>query len=92
VYDPESGREFELVEGTRIQDVEIFAGYGKRIKLREETAIGLAKQHGGNPEKWQHVKGIGVVDFDGEERAAEVHWFQEESVGRVNFMLKRWRE
>lgn len=32
----------------------------------------------------------GVIDFDGEERKAEVHWFQEETVGKVKFKVKRW--
>ena len=40
--------------------------------------------------KWQHCKGNGVIDFDGEERKAEVHWFQEETVGKVKFKVKRW--
>jgi hypothetical protein len=41
-------------------------------------------------QKWQHAKGIGVIDCDGEEIKAEVHWFQEESVGKVKFKVKRW--
>ena len=45
---------------------------------------------GGNPDNWQHVKAIGYIDFYGEERMAEVHWFQEETVGKHKFKIKKW--
>ena len=55
-------------------------------------AEGLAEQEGGKPENWQHCKGDGVIDYYGEERAAEVHWFQEETVGKLKFRIKRWKD
>ena len=58
--------------------------------LRQEVAEGLSEEYGGTPEKWQHSKGVGVLDCDGEMLKAEVHWFQEESVGKVKFKIKRW--
>ena len=39
--------------------------------------------------KWQYCKGHGIIDYDGEERPAEVHWFQEETVRKVRFKIKR---
>ena len=61
-----------------------------RKPLHEGVAEGLAEQCGGTPEKWQHCKGDGIIDWYGEERPAEVHWFQEETVGKVKFKVKEW--
>jgi hypothetical protein len=90
VFDPESGRDFKFVEGTRLQDVEVFAGKGARKPLREEVAEGLTEQFGGTADKWQHCKGFGTLDCDGEHIEAEVHWFQQENVGKIKFKVKEW--
>lgn len=71
---------------------EVFAGYGTRIPLHNGVAEGLTEHFKSDSDKWQHVKGIGVIDYFGEERKAEVHWFQEESVGQVKHKIKRWLE
>lgn len=92
VIDPTTGEFFRFVEGTKIRNAEVFAGHGVRKPLLEEVAEGLTKEFGGTPEKWQHAKGFGVLDYDGDEVEAEVHWFQEESVGKVKFKVKRWLE
>ena len=90
VKNTETGEFYNFVEGTKIQNAEVFAGYKSKKSLREEVAQGLAERYGGSPEKWQHSKGIGIIDDNGEERRAEVHWFQEESVGKVGFKVKWW--
>lgn len=92
VVDKSTGIEYEFAPGTRIQDSEVFAGNGTRHPLHEGVAEGLTAQYGGTPAKWQHAKGYGVlVDPDTEEeRSAEVHWFQEETVGKVGFKVKEW--
>lgn len=90
IFDPSSGEYFRFSEGTRITNSEVFAGKGALRKLHEETALGLSEQIGGTPSKWQHCKGKGVVDYHGEERQAEVHWFQEETVGKHKFKIKKW--
>lgn len=92
VIDNITGEYFHFVEGTKIQNAEVFAGYGVKKPLHEEVAEGLAKEFGGSPEKWQHAKGVGVLDYHGDELKAEVHWFQEESVGKVKFKVKEWLE
>ena len=92
VIDPASGELFRFAEGTRIHDSEVFAGNGVKKPLREEVIEGLTKEFGGDPAKWQHAKGIGTLDYHGEEVVAEVHWFQEESVGKVKFKVKEWLE
>ena len=92
IVDPATGEIFKFVEGTRIKNSEVFAGKGTRKSLHEGVAEGLAEQEGGKPENWQHCKGDGVIDYYGEERAAEVHWFQEETVGKLKFRIKRWKD
>lgn len=58
--------------------------------LKQEVVEGLVREYGGEPKKWQHAKGKGYIDYYGEIIKAEVHWFQEESVGRVKFKIKEW--
>lgn len=48
----------------------------------------MVSEFGGFFDKWQHAKGIGNLDVHGEEIKAEVHWFQEETVGMVKFKVK----
>lgn len=92
VVDKSTGVEYEFAPGTRIQNSEVFAGKGTKHPLHEGVAEGLTAEYGGTPSKWQHAKGNGVLlDAEtGEEYPAEVHWFQEESVGKVKFKVKRW--
>ncbi len=90
VLDPETGEFFNFFEGTKIQNVQVFAGNGCKKQLNEEVANGLAEQIGGNASDWQHAKGIGVLNVYGEDRKAEVHWFQEKTVGKHKFKVKRW--
>lgn len=92
VLDPSTGEIFHFAEGTKIQNAQVFAGSGTKKSLHEGVAEGLSEQLGGSPEKWQHCKGDGVLDYHGEERAAEVHWFQEETVGKAKFKVKEWKD
>lgn len=92
IRDPDTGKIYHFAEGTRIQNSEVFAGKGTRHPLHEGVPEGLTEQFGGSVSKWQHCKGHGIIDYDGEERPAEVHWFQEETVGKVRFKVKRWED
>ena len=92
VIDPKTGEFFQFAEGTKIQNAEVFAGYSTKKPLNEAVADGLTREFGGDPSKWQHAKGIGTLDYYGEEIKAEVHWFQEESIGKVKFKVKEWKE
>lgn len=92
IVEPDTGDIYHFVEGTRIQNSEVFAGKGTKHPLRPEVKEGLSQQIGGTPDKWQHCKGHGIIDYYGEERAAEVHWFQEETIGKVKFKIKRWED
>lgn len=90
VFDPLSRDYFYFVEGSKIRNPKVFAGKGGVKKLNPEVMIGLSEQLGGEPTEWQHCKGIGTLDFYGEERDAEVHWFQELSAGKHKFRVKNW--
>lgn len=90
VLDLATGEYFNFANGTKIQNSEVFAGYGAKKALLVEVAEGLTEEFGGQPEKWQHSKGVATLDYYGEEAPAEVHWFQEETVGKVKFKVKRW--
>lgn len=92
ILDPVSNEYFKFAEGTRIRNAEVFAGKGTRKPLNPEVAEGLSEQIGGEPDKWQHCKGIGTIDVHGEDVDAEVHWFQEESVGKHKFKVKKWED
>lgn len=90
VRDPRTGRAYRFLEGTSITNVEVFAGNGTRNRLSPKVSHGLSEQVGGRPRDWQHVKGIGTLDYHGRARRAEVHWFQAKGVGRVKFKVKEW--
>lgn len=92
VYDSETGDRFNFAENTKIQNAEVFAGKGTKVSLHEGVAEGLTKEYGGEPSNWQHSKGIAYIDYYGENRKAEVHWFQEKNVGKVKFKIKRWKD
>lgn len=88
VMDLSTGEMFRFVEGTRIQNVEVFAGKGSSVVYR--NAYKYADRHGGNAEDWQHVKGIGWLDTDDGDRQAEIHWSQCEGFGKHDFFVKKW--
>lgn len=89
VVDKSTGEEYYFIEGTRLQNAQVFAGKGGVKPLREEVAQGLAAEFGGKPEDWQHCKAQGWLDVNGEQIKAEVHWFQNGSE-KVKFKVKEW--
>ena len=38
--------------------------------------------------EWQKKKGFGYIDYHGESYLADIHWYEEPSVGRVDYKLK----
>ena len=86
------GAVYHYMEGTKVRDSQVFAGYGTRHPLKDEVKHGLSQRYGGDPEKWQHAKGNGTIDVDGEGVKAEVHWFQQEGIGQVSHKVKKWLE
>lgn len=90
VKDPVTGLSYRFLEGSTIGNVEVFAGKGVRKKLKPEVAKGLSEQVGGRPRDWKHVKGIGTLDYKGNARDAEVHWFEASGQPKVKFKVKKW--
>ena len=90
VMDLETGELFSFVEGTRIQNVEVFAGKG--VSKPYWNAGKYVEKFGGKAEDWQHVKGEGWLDTPDGDRYAEIHWSQCEKYGKVDFFIKRWKD
>ena len=90
IMDLGTGEHFNLVEGSKIQNIEVFAGKGVKDTFRKADVY--AKKYGGKPENWQHAKGIGKIDYYGEERKANIHWVQCERYGKHEFFVKEWLE
>ena len=88
VMDLETGEMFSFVEGSKLQNVEVFAGKGTGTPYRK--AYKYANRIGGKPEDWQHVKGNGWIAATDADRFAEVHWSQCEGFGKHDFFVKRW--
>ena len=92
IYDPYSDDYYYLAEGEAITHKRTFAGKGGKKPLEDAVKYGLAEQEGGEPDNWMHRKGNGVIDYWGENRKAEVHWFEEETVGEIKHRVKKWLE
>ena len=90
IEDKRTGEKFHLVEGTRIHDKTTFAGKGTKKPLNEEVKNGLVEQLGGTASEWSHCKGRGFIDHHGEEREVEIHWFEEPTVGKHRFKIKKF--
>jgi len=88
IMDLNTGEMFRLVEGSHLQNVEVFAGKGGYKPYN--NAWKYARDFGGKVEDWQHVKGFGLVDYYGEAREAELHWSQCAGFGKHDFFIKRW--
>jgi hypothetical protein len=90
ILDLATGEMYHLAEGSRLQNVEVFAGKG--VSKAYEKAWKYADKHGGKVEDWQHVKGFGLIDTADGDIPAEVHWSQCEGIGKFDFFIKRWLE
>ena len=71
---PWSNSTAKLAPGTRLQNVETFAGKGTRVKIRDTQR--LEETYNIPADKWEKTKGFGTVIFEGEEYEAEIHWYQ----------------
>ncbi|MBQ6733720.1 MAG: hypothetical protein IJR00_02310 [Lachnospiraceae bacterium] len=83
-----SGEYAEIVAGTPITHVEVIAGRG-RIRQIDEADI-LVDLYGGTALLWQKKKGIASICFRGEIYKAEIHWYEEPTVGRVKYKVKSY--
>ena len=90
ILDLETMECYHFAEGSRLQNVEVFAGKGSRTVYRD--AYKYADTIGGKISDWQHVKGHGIIATDDGDRPAEVHWSQCEGLGKHDFFIKRWED
>lgn len=78
----------KITEGTKISDIETFAGKGSKTDLRVKNF--LVQNYGGSAENWQHSKGRGYIDTADGPKKAVIHWFYEENVGAKEIFVKGW--
>ena len=76
-----------LTEGTRITNVQVIAGKGRDRQIDIVDSL-LIRYPGTKEWEWTKVKGIGYIDYDGESYRANLHWYEEPSVGRVEWKVK----
>lgn len=75
-----------LTEGTRVTNIQTIAGKGRDREI-DEIEI-LLERFGGSASEWQKKKGLGYVDYDGEIYHAELHWYEEPTVGKHKWKVK----
>ena len=76
------------MEGSKLQNKEAFAGLG--CKRRIDCVDSLVAKFGGKAEHWMKFKAIAEIRLpNGEIQKAEVHWYEEPTIGKV--MIKRKR-
>ena len=77
-----------LEEGSKLQNKEIFAGRGCRTPIDDINR--LIKQYPDSQRKdWAKVKAIAnIVTENGENVKAEIHWYEEPTIGKVEFKFK----
>ena len=84
-----NGKIAKFAEGSRLQNIEVFAGKGCKRKIDEEDRLSF--QYGYPKGSWMKVKAIGIlVDEDGEERKAEVHWYEAMEGEKEEVKFKKW--
>ena len=76
-----------LTEGTSITHVSVIAGKGRNRKI-DMVDVLLDKYSGTQESEWVKAKGVGCIDYDGESYKAVLHWYEEPSVGRVEWKVK----
>lgn len=81
------GRSAHFVEGTKLQNKEIIAGLDHSRKI--DCIERLVSTYGGKADTWAKVKAFAEIEYpDGETEKVEVHWYEEPSIGKVEFKRK----
>ena len=75
-----------FIEGTKLHHIEVFAGRGTKTPIRDVDR--LVRTYGGKAEDWQKVKGIGTIEVNGKSFDAEIHWYQEPTIGKEELKVK----
>ena len=69
-----NGEEVTFTEGTKITNIEVIAGKGRK-RIIDILPL-LIDKYGGSGSEWQKKKGTGYLDYYGESYKAEVHWYE----------------
>ena len=86
-----NGKTARFAEGSKLQNKEVFAGKGCKRKIDEVDR--LVQEYGDSAESWMKVKANAIlVDEDGEERRAEIHWYEAKESEKQEIKFKRWLE
>ena len=80
------GTVVHLVEVTKLHHKEVFAVKGTKTPIRDVARLVLT--YGGKAEEWQKIKGFGTLEIDGKSFEAEIHWYEEPSVGKKELKSK----
>lgn len=67
--------------------VGIIAGKGRNRKIDMVNVL-LDRYPGTQESEWVKAKRVGYIDYAGECYKAELHWYYEPSVGRVEWKVK----
>lgn len=86
---PETDAQIEYVQGSRpiYPPDHTIAGKGAKNAIRDVDR--LVEKYNAPADGWQKEKArYKVYDADGDEREIEVHWYQHQDVGRVEYKIK----
>lgn len=75
-----------LQEGTHITNKQVFAGAGTKTPIRDVDR--LVRQYGGETHKWSKVKANATLELHAKPIDAEIHWYEEPTVGKVEVKYK----
>lgn len=82
-----NGNHAKFAEGTKITNIKVFAGKDTDVPIKD--AIYLEANFGIAADKWQKVRGEGIIMKDGKPCRAEVHWYEAEGQ-KEKMKVKRW--
>ena len=82
------GTTAKFVEGSKITHKEVFAGKGTKTPIRDIERL-VDKYPNSKAELWQKVKGRAELEWNGEQIKAEIHWYEEPNIGRVEAKSKK---
>ncbi|MBR0487146.1 MAG: hypothetical protein IJJ70_05520 [Treponema sp.] len=85
---------YTLKEGSKVKDIELIAkGHGIKNVSRLMKKYKRPNGSTTNATDWTKRKGIGtVVGKDGKEKQAELHWYECQGMGKMEFKVKKWKE
>lgn len=82
-----NGNHAKFAEGTAITHIKVFAGKDTNVPIRD--AMYLEAEFGIKAEKWQKMRGEGIIMNNGKPCRAEVHWYEAEGQ-KEKMKVKRW--